>query len=56
MSIETHVESLTLKHAEIDNIIAQEELRPFPDTIRLMQLKRKKLRIKEEMQRLEVTH
>lgn len=56
MSIETHVESLNLKHAEIENIIAQEETRPVPDTIRLMQLKKRKLRIKEEMHRLEVTH
>ena len=56
MSIQTHVESLNLKHAEIDNTIAQEETRPIPDTIRLMQLKRRKLRIKEEMQRLDVTH
>jgi len=56
MSIETHVESLHLKHAEIDTIIAQEELRPIPDTIRLMHLKKRKLRIKEEMQRFVVTH
>ncbi|WCL53913.1 YdcH family protein [Gimibacter soli] len=56
MSLQTHVESLTAKHAEIEEIITREEHRPNPDTIRLMQLKRKKLRIKEELNKLVVRH
>ncbi len=56
MSLEKHVEALCKKHATIDEIIAQEEHRPAPDTIRLMQLKREKLRIKEEMGRCAVAH
>lgn len=51
MSLETHVEALTKKHANIDAIIEQEEHRPYPDAMRLMQLKRQKLRIKEELGR-----
>ena len=56
MSLETHVEALTEKHASIDEIIEQEEHRPYPDAMRLMQLKRKKLRIKEELGRCAAHH
>jgi len=56
MSLETHVEALTRKHASIDEVIDQEEHRPHPDTIRLMQLKRQKLRLKEELARCRNQH
>jgi len=56
MSLETHVEALCKKHATIDEIIEQEEHRPHPDTLRLMDLKRQKLRIKEEMTRCTAAH
>ena len=56
MSIETHVAALNTKHAEIEDIIAREEHRPNPDTLRLMQLKKKKLRIKEELMRYQLRH
>ncbi len=56
MSLQTHVESLNQKHAEIEDIIAREELRPQPDALRLMELKKQKLRLKEEMVRLTVKH
>ncbi len=52
MSLQTHVEALNTKHAEIDDIIAREEIRPYPDRIRLMDLKKQKLRLKEELNRL----
>lgn len=52
MNLQAHVESLTAKHAEIEEIIAREEHRPCPDTLRLAQLKKQKLRLKEEMTRL----
>ena len=39
------------KHAEIEEIIAREEHRPCPDTMRLAELKKQKLRLKEEMSR-----
>ncbi|MBV1900135.1 MAG: YdcH family protein [Kordiimonadaceae bacterium] len=56
MSLQMHVQSLNQKHAKIDATISREEIRPHPDTMRLMQLKRQKLRLKEEMQKLKVTH
>lgn len=52
MSLETHVESLNQKHATIEATIEQEEHRPSPDSIRLMNLKRQKLKLKEELTRL----
>lgn len=56
MSIQTHVDSLTAKHAEIDKVIAREQLHPNPDSIRIMHLKRQKLRLKEEMSKLDTRH
>lgn len=56
MSLQTHVDALNQKHAEIEDIIAREELRPQPDALRLMHLKKKKLRLKEELVRLSVRH
>ena len=49
MNIDAHVQTLAAKHSEIEKSIAHEQLRPAPDTMRLMQLKREKLRIKEEI-------
>ncbi|MCJ9427902.1 DUF465 domain-containing protein [Kordiimonas marina] len=56
MNINSHVENLNAKHAEIEDIISREELRPCPDTIRLMQLKKKKLMLKEELSRFSFQH
>lgn len=56
MSIQTHVESLNKKHAEIEDVIAREELRPQPDNIRLKRLKKEKLHLKEELHRLSIRH
>jgi hypothetical protein len=56
MSIQVHVESLSKKHAEIEDVIAREELRPHPDDIRLKRLKKEKLHLKEELHRLRINH
>lgn len=56
MSLDMHVASLNKKHAEIEDVIAREELRPHPDALRLMELKKQKLRLKEEVLRLSVRH
>ena len=42
-----HMESLSLKHANLDQRISEENLRPFPDTATLARLKKEKLRLKE---------
>lgn len=55
MTLKAHVDNLAAKHTKIDESISAEQLRPAPDTMRLMQLKREKLRIKEEIRSLK-TH
>jgi hypothetical protein len=52
MSIQTHVKSLNQKHAAIEDVISREELRPQPDNIKLMSLKKQKLQLKEELSKL----
>lgn len=44
-----HLTALQAKHATLDQRIADEEHRPMPDAYRLADLKKQKLRIKEEM-------
>jgi len=46
-----HLEALNARHASIDGQIAAEMTRPKPDTVRLGQLKRQKLKLKEEITR-----
>lgn len=53
MSVMDHVESLKAKHADLDHLIIEEEQRPWPDQTRITELKRQKLRIKDEIAQLE---
>jgi len=46
---QAQVESLEQKHAALEALIVEEEHRPHPDDIRLHDLKKEKLRIKDEM-------
>ena len=48
MSI-SHLSALKSRHADLDEKIANEERRPCPDTGLVAQMKKQKLRIKEEM-------
>ncbi len=52
MGTETHIEHLSLKHEELEQALHEEAHRPAPDTSRITVLKREKLRIKDEIQRL----
>ncbi len=45
----THYAALQAKHAGLDARISEEERRPSPDTTLLHELKKRKLRVKEEM-------
>lgn len=45
----SHVSALQAKHAGIDARIKAEISRPMPDTALLANLKKRKLRLKEEM-------
>jgi hypothetical protein len=43
------LDSLENKHATLEALIDEEEHRPHPDDIRLHQLKKEKLRVKDEL-------
>ena len=51
MSMQTHIQSLAEKHAAIEQTIADELKRPMPDESRVVALKKRKLRLKEELAR-----
>ena len=44
-----HAEELTSQHAALSAQIDEEENRPHPDDIRLHELKKEKLRLKDEL-------
>ncbi|MCG2840464.1 YdcH family protein [Sandaracinobacter sp. RS1-74] len=46
-----HLEALNARHALLDGKIAAEMSRPVPDSATIGQLKRQKLKVKEEIQR-----
>ena len=52
MSVTEHLDSLKAKHLDLEHLIEQEEARPRPDEDRIHELKRQKLRIKDELERL----
>ncbi len=52
MAVPDYVESLRTKHSQLEQVILEESLRPLPDQALLSQLKKQKLRIKDEIARL----
>lgn len=47
----SHVSALQLKHAGIERQIHEEMSRPMPDAVLVQALKKRKLRLKEEIAR-----
>jgi hypothetical protein len=52
MPMQEHVESLRSKHARLEELIEEELHRPLPDQGVISRLKKEKLRIKEEIERI----
>ncbi len=52
MSLFAHIEELTEKHQSIHRQIEQEMSRPLVDSLKVTELKRKKLRLKEKIEKL----
>ncbi|MFZ5609356.1 MAG: YdcH family protein [Pseudomonadota bacterium] len=52
MAQHAHMASLEQKHSHLEAMIAEEIQRPAPDTIKLSEWKKEKLRIKEALTRL----
>ena len=57
MSIEAHYEVIQVKHGKLETLIREETHRPSPDLAMLQTLKKQKLLLKEELERLRaLTH
>ncbi|MBS0409389.1 MAG: DUF465 domain-containing protein [Proteobacteria bacterium] len=52
MAIDARIRELGMRHQTLDREIQDEASRPSCDDVRLMQLKRQKLRLKEQMETL----
>ncbi|MEJ5230857.1 MAG: YdcH family protein [Geminicoccaceae bacterium] len=52
MPMREHVESLRSKHARLEQLIEEELHRPLPDQSVISRLKKEKLRIKEQIERI----
>lgn len=52
MPMNARIASLEERHAALDRQILDEDRRPRPNETELVRLKREKLRLKEEMERL----
>jgi len=52
MAIEARIRELGLRHQTLERAIEDEVSRPSGSDLRLMELKRQKLRLKEEMENL----
>ena len=52
MTIEARVRELDQRHQSLKTLIAREERAPSTDSLYLSELKRKKLKLKEEIERI----
>jgi hypothetical protein len=50
MAIDARIRELGNRHTNLDRAIDQERSRPMSDSIRLKELKRQKLKLKEEIE------
>ena len=55
MSLQTHLVELERKHRQLEEAIAQAASRPSSDGLGVAELKRKKLMLKEEIERVRQT-
>jgi len=56
MAVEARIRELGSRHHALDEAIHDEMMRPVADEVRLKELKRQKLRLKEEMENLRSRH
>jgi len=52
MTVTAHLAELVQKHRALERSIEEEMARPCADTIRVADMKKKKLRLKEEIERI----
>ncbi len=51
MGLSSHIDELRKKHQQLSTMIEEEQRSPGADDLAITQLKRKKLRLKEEIER-----
>ncbi len=56
MAISAHIQNLEKRHAVLEGLIDTEATRPLPDFVKVTQLKKQKLRIKEQLQQFNRSH
>ncbi|MDO8606487.1 MAG: YdcH family protein [Phaeospirillum sp.] len=56
MSLHDRIESLKAKHADLESAIESQTRSPNPDNSRINDLKRRKLRIKDELTDITTSH
>ena len=56
MSLETHLAALEQRHEALDKEIEKELMHPAKDELKLAEMKRRKLQIKDEIVRLQNGH
>jgi hypothetical protein len=54
MSLEVHIHELHERHRQLEAEIEREMLSPASDDLTISELKKRKLRLKEEIERLEM--
>jgi hypothetical protein len=52
MALDAHLVELSERHRALDRKIEEEQGRPTADTLKIAELKRQKLRLKDELERL----
>lgn len=55
MAVESHLAELVEKHRALERSIEEEMTRPYADDLKISDLKKRKLRLKEEIERLRTT-
>ena len=53
MNLEAHLRELVEKHSTLESAIEREMMSPSADSLKITELKRRKLRIKDEIARLQ---
>ena len=54
MSLQSHIVELERKHVKLEEKLHEAQTRPLEDSIETLELKRKKLKIKDELTRIQV--
>ena len=52
MALKAHLQSLSQRHQQLDALLSTEMKHPHPDDLRVHELKRLKLQIKDQIERL----